>query len=533
MGTVVTSTAGDGTPSTAEVRRTAAAVGATLGETVRTTLGPTGMDKMFVDGNGMVLLTNDAKTLLGEMRVNLDLVPAAGLLADLAVEQDESVGDGTATAVALAGDLLGRAADLFERGVHPTTVADGYALAARRTGTALADAASAAPLDDGPGVDGGGDLGSATAEGAVRTAVAGWGNDRDEATLASLLVEAATELAATGDVDWDRVTVTKVPGGRVADSYLQRGVLYEGEPVHAAMPRLLEPARVACLNTNLTPRTTTGDHGPVTLDGADDADRLLAFEAETVEARARRLVDSGANAVFSDKSVDERAQQFFADRGVLAVRRVAESELRAIARATGAAVTDAGVVDPSDLGRAASIEHGRLGGEDVFTVATEDADCVAVVVRGGSKQVLNEMERAVRSGFAALRALSRDPRVVPGGGAAEVGAAMDLRAYATRLDGREQFAVEAFADALELVPRTLAENAGLDALDALVELRRRHDAGEAAAGVRAETADLGDATAAGIVDPLWVRRRTVAAAADAASRLLRVDAVVPAGDADE
>lgn len=507
---------------TEDLRSNTTAVGAAIGEMVRTTLGPAGMDKMVVDSNGMALLTNDTKTVLGEINLHLNLVPAARLLTELAIEQDEAVGDGTTATVAVAGELLRKARDLFDRGVHPSTVAHGYTLAARRGVSALADIG----VEVNPGD-------TESVQRVVQTGVAGWGSDQDEATLASLVGEAADELAATGDLDWDRLTVKKVTGGTVADSSLYRGTVYEGDPVHAAMPRVFEPAAIACLNTNLKPKQGSVDHGELTVRDSDTVDRLLDLEAEAVRSQAERVVDCGADVVFSDKSIDDRAQQFFADRGVLAVRRVAESDFHNIVQATGATVTDATVIDTSDLGGADYVEHSVLGGDDVFTIATEDAEHVALVLRGGTEQVLNEMERATRSGFATARVLHRDPYVVPGGGATEMEVSAALHEYADSLDSREQLVVNAFADALETIPRSLAENAGLDPLDAVIELRRRHAAGESAAGVEAVEGELSDAFDADIVDPRHVKRRTIESAADVVARAVRIGGVVPTRDSEE
>lgn len=494
-----------------------ATIGMAIGETLRTTLGPNGMDKMLVDTNGMVLLTNDGKTVLGEMGVNLDLLPAGRFLKEVALEQDDSVGDGTTTAVVIASELLRKAIELLEVGLHPTTISHGYALAARRANKMIAGTGTTLELTDTKAI-----------EQVVRTGIAGWSSARDEDTLASLIVETTSELATTGGLCWDRLVVRKICGGEVADSSLRRGTVFEGEPVHSAMPRILEPAKVACLNTNLTPKQTSVKHGDFTVRSPDDLDVLLKFESEDVKSKVQAIVESGANVIFSDKSIDDHAQQLLTDQGVLAVRRMAESDLRTVARATGAMVSDATTVESSDLGDATRIEHQNLSGDDVFFIATENAERLVLVLRGGTEQVLNEMERAAQNGFAAVRAIHRDPRIVPGGGAVEIELALVLREYADTISTREQLAISAFADALETIPQSLAESSGLDPVDSLIELRHRHAMGDTQIGVRATEGHIDDVLAVGIVDPVRVKQRSIASAADIVSRIIRIDGVLAA-----
>ena len=509
-----------------EIRNANTAVGAAVGDIVRTTLGPTGMEKMLADTNGMVLITNDTKTILGELGVNLNLLPSARLLREMAVEQNDEFGDGAATAVVLAGELLRNASELFEKGMHPTTVAEGYQLAAQRAATEITNAGIEVAVDD-----------TERLEQVVRTAIAGSGSVEDDASLASLLVTAAEELAAAGDLRWDRLTVKKVPGGTMADSFLTRGNVIEGDPVHAGMPRILEPGRVVCLNANLTPPQldeTSAEQGQVVVRDADEFDSLLDAETETLRSKVESVVESGANAVFSNKSIDERAQQEFADRGILALRRMATSDMENVAHATGADIADPGLVEPTDLGDAVRIEHQTLGGEDVISIETETADRVSLVLRGGTTQSLNEMERAARSGFGALRTLHAEERqFVPGGGAAEIRASLVLREETNRTNDRQQLAVEAFADALETIPRSLAQNAGLDPVGTVAELRYRHGSGERTVGINALERRTGDVVASGIVDPVGIKRQAVTAAADVVNRIVRIDDVIEAETTDE
>lgn len=492
-------------------------VGAAVSEIVRTTLGPMGMDKMFVDSNGMVIITNNAKTLLGEMNINLDLLPTAKMLKEVATGQDKAAADGTTTAVVIAGELFRNAQELFEQGLHPTTVSYGYQLAAERTNAELADAATEVSLNDTDQI-----------EKIVSTAIAGTGGAQDEGWLASLLVEAADSLRTTGDLRWDRLTVKKVSGGTVADSSLTQGIVIEGDPIHGGMPRFFESTEIACLNSNLTVEETSIEEGALEINDPDDIDRLLDREAREIKSKVKAIAENGANAVFSDKSIDERAQQMFANHDILALRRMSSSDLKHVAEATGANITEPGIIEPSDLGSATHIECQKLGNDDVVNIVTENSERASLVLRGGTEQVLDEMERAARSGFAAARALYQDDRTVPGGGAIEMRMALALREYASEVNSREQLAIEAFADALEAVLGSLAENAGLDPVDALVEARRRHATGEASAGICALDRSVTNVTSKDIVDPLAVKQQSVMTAADVVSRIIRIDDVLKA-----
>lgn len=501
-------------------------VGAAIGDLIRTTLGPAGMEKMLADTDGMVLITNDTKTILGELGMNLNLLPSARLLRELAIGQNEEVGDGAATAVVVAGELLRNAESMFDKGVHPTTVTRGYDLAARRAATEITDASIEVDIDD-----------TIRLEQIVRTTIAGSGSVDDEEALALLLVEAAEELASMGDLSWDRLTVKKVPGGTMSNSFLTRGIVFEGSPVHVGMPRFVEPGKVACLNTNLTPPPldeTSAEQGEVVVRDADEFDSLLNFETEALQSKIDAIVESGANAVFSNKSIDERAQQAFAEEGILALRRMATSNMKNVARATGATISDPGVIDSSDLGDAVHVEHEMLGREDVISIKTEKPDHVTLVLRGGTKQTLNEIERAVRTGFGALRTLyDEERRFVPGGGAVEMRASLALRETAVGMGKREELAVRAFADALEMIPHSIAENAGLDPIDAVAELRHRHGSGDETAGIRAFERRVDDVVAPGIVDPVVVKRRAITTAADVVNRIVRIDNVLEAETEEE
>lgn len=498
------------------------AVGAAVGEFVRTTLGPRGMEKMLVDTNGMVLITNDTKTILGEMGINLNLLPSTKLLKEAAIEQDDAMGDGAATSVVIAGELFRHAEKLFEKGLHPTTVAHGYELAARRTRAEIANASTEMRFDD-----------TDRLAQIVRTSIAGSGSGQDADVIAPLLVEAARELARTGDLGEDRLSIKRIAGGTVADSSLMWGVAIEGDPVHSGMPRFLEPAKIACLNTNLTPEETSVEYEELEVQDPDEIDSLLALEAETLHSKIESVIASGANAVFSDASIDKRAQQIFAERGVLALRRIATDDLQKIADTTGASVTDSHLIEPEDVGKSLRIEHQNLGGDNVISIETEDPGHISLVLRGGTDQVLKERERATQGAFRMLCKLYDDQRFVPGGGAIEMRASTALREYASSTDSREQLAIDAFAEALETIPRSIADNVGLDPVDVVSEMRHQHNSGNETAGVHAFERCVDDTIAAGIVDPVPIKQQAVLAAADVVSRIIRIDDILKAETDDD
>lgn len=499
-------------------------VGMAIAEMVRTTLGPRGMDKMLVDRDGMVVVTNDGYTLLGQLNVDADLVPAAKLLVELAGSQEESVGDGTTTAILLAGTLLGEAETLLDRGVHPRTITRGYHLAAEKFRDVSGEHATSVAESD-----------TETLRDVTRIAMSGTGSYVDDGVLANRMVEAAQVLARGGQIRADDLLVEKVPGGTVADTTISRGLLLDIQPVHVNMPERVKSARIACLRTDLAVRQPRSDLGDVVVRDADDYRNVREYEDRNLRTTLRALEASGADVVFSNDSISEPAQRWLAERDIMAARRVATSDLERIARATGAMLAaDVASLEAEDLGSADLVERRDCGGADLLAIETgEESIRASLVLRGGAEHALDEMERAVVNGLGALAAVHQDPRVVPGGGALEVAAALAIREYADSVTGREQLAVRAFADALEAIPRTLAENAGLDPLDGIIELRRRHAAGERAVGIDAVYGRIGDVVEAGVVEPAGIKERLVASATEVTNRILLIDDVLAASDEDD
>jgi thermosome len=489
------------------------AAGRAVAGAVRTTLGPKGMDKMLVDRSGTVVVTNDGVTILEEMDVEY---PAARMIVEVATTQEEETGDGTTTAVVLAGELLARAEDLLENDVHPTVVANGYRFAAAEAREILAALASDVEGDE------------ALREIAI-TAMTGKGAEAARDLLADLVVEAVRAVESEEGVDLDDVVVEPVVGGSVADSHLVRGVVMDEERAHENMPRRVEDARVLLLDVPVEVRETEVD-ARLDVTSPDQFEAFLAREEGELRATVDAIVDSGATVVVCRKAIDDLAVHYLSKAGVLAVERAKRSDVRALARATGATVTgDFENLAPA-LGTAGLVEQRELGEETrVFVEACPDPKAVTLVLRGGTEHVVAEAERAVADALGVVRVTALDGRVLAGGGAPEVELARRLRDYADSVPGREQLAVEAFASALEVVPRTLAENAGLDPIDALVDLRARHDAGDVSVGLDVYTGASDDMLAQHVVEPLRVKLQAVEGATEAVELLLRIDDVVAAG----
>lgn len=507
-----------------DIRGLNTTVGTAIAEMVRTTLGPRGMDKMLVDRDGMVIVTNDGYTLLGQMNIDVDLVPAAKLLVELAQSQDEVVGDGTTTAVLLAGRLLGEAEALVERGVHPTTIAKGYHLAAERFRDVSAANAIAVEWDD-----------AGSLRNVAQIAMSGVGSYVDDEVLAERVVSAARILAEDGRISEDNLIVEKVPGGTIADSAVSRGLLMDIQPVHVNMPRRVEPARIMCLTGPIKVKQPSSDLGDVVVRDADDYREMRAYEDRNLASTLAALETADVNVIFCSDSISKKAQRWLAERGIMAARRVSRSDVERLAQSTGALLAaDAASIEAEDLGSADIVELRDCGGEDLLAIELGDDEAHAsLVLRGGAEHALDEMERAVLNGLGALKAVHRDPRMVPGGGALEVEAAMDIREYADGVSGREQLAVRAFADALEAVPKTLAENAGLDPLDGVIELRQRHAEGNATVGIDAIYGRIDDVVEAGVVEPAGARERLVESATEVTNRILLIDDVLAARRSDD
>ena len=491
--------------------------GKAVAESVRTTLGPKGMDKMLVDSGGSVVVTNDGVTILKEMDIDH---PAANMIVEVSETQEDEVGDGTTSAVVVAGELLDQAEELLDQDIHATTLAQGYRQAAEEAKSILEEDAIEVSEDD-----------RDTLVEIAQTAMTGKGAENAKDLLAELVVDAVLAVADEDDIDTENVSVEKVVGGPVDHSELVEGVIVDKERVDENMPFAVEDADVALFDGAIEVKETEID-AEVNVTDPDQLQQFLDQEEEQLREMVDHLVDIGADVVFVGDGIDDMAQHYLAQEGILAVRRAKSDDLNRLARATGGrVVSNLEDIESDDLGFAGSVAQKDVGGDErIFVEDVEEAKSVTLILRGGTEHVVDEIERAIEDSLGVVRTTLLDGQVLPGGGAPEAELALQLRDFADSVGGREQLAVEAFADALEVVPRTLAENAGLDPIDSLVDLRKRHDAGEFGAGLDAYTGDVIDMEAEGVVEPLRVKTQAIESATEAAVMILRIDDVIAAGD---
>ena len=505
-----------------DARATNFAAGRALSETVRTTLGPRGLDKMLVGSDGTVVVTNDGASILD--RTDTDH-PAARTIEEVAFQQERRVGDGTTTAVVLTGELLAEAQRLVDRGLHPTSVTAGYRRAARVALDELEECALELDPDDREGL-----------LDVTETVITGKWNERATSFFAGLAVDAVRAVDRRGAVDFERITRKAVAGGSVYDSELIEGLLVDvGSSStdvvspETEVPRRFEGASIALVDDQLTVETVSG-LGTVSLDSPEQLEAFRRYEDEVYETYVERIADAGADVVFCQKSIDEPVRHLLATEGILAVERTRQDELYKLGRATGARhVASVDELTLADVGRASGVELRPVGDRDLLVV-TGGAEFgqVSLLLRGGPPHVAEETKRLIDDCFHVLKLAVEERRIVPGGGAIEVELARRLRDRARGVGEREQFAVEAFADALEVVPRTLAATAGLDPVDSLLELRTRHYEGERTAGLDLDAGGVADVTARGVFEPLAVKRLAVASAEEAANAVVRVDDVIAA-----
>ncbi len=498
-----------------EARRTNIMVARIIAETLRTTLGPRGMDKMLVDSLGDVTITNDGVTILKEMDIEH---PVGKMIVEVAKTQESEVGDGTTTAVVLAGELLKRAEELLEQEVHATIIAKGYRLAAEKAREFLKEMAhEISPQDE-----------EMLRKVAVM-AMTGKGAEKAKEHLAEIVVKAVQRVREDGEVDRDLIKIEKKAGGGIEDTQLVDGIVIDKERVHPGMPRKVKDARIALLRCALEVKKTEVD-AKINITAPDQLQAFMEEEERMLQRMVEKIKASGASVVLCQKGIDDLAQHFLAKEGIFAVRRVKQSDMKKLARATGArVVTSIDDLSSDDLGYAGVVEEVKIGEDElVFVRECRDPKSVTILVRGGSEHVVNEAERAIEDAIGVVAAALRCGKVVAGAGAPEVEVARRLREYAVTVGGREQLAIEAFADALEVIPRALAENAGLDPIDVLVELRKAHEKSPDY-GYDVTSNELKDTFKAGLVTPVNVKTQAISSASEVAVMILRIDDIIAAG----
>jgi thermosome len=488
--------------------------GKAVSEAVRTTLGPRGMDKMLVSDSGDVVITNDGATILNKMDIEH---PAAQMIVEVADSQEEEVGDGTTTASVLAGQLLVQAEDLLEDDVHPTTIVEGYNEAAQLALEAIEDVTLDEELDD--------DLLEAVAE----SSMTGKGTGDIEAdALAETIVAAVQQVRTDDGVDRDSITVRTQTGASSSATELVQGVIVDEEPVHDDMPRSVEDATVAVLDLDLEIRESNID-AEYDITSVDQLEAAIEAEEGELRSYAEKVADAGVDVAFVTGDIEDRVASYLAKQDILAFESVGDSDAKAIAKATGAkTIGSVDDLESDDLGRVDHIRVEKFGDDELaFVEGGAAAESVTVFARGGTEHVADELERALNDALDVVTAALDKGGVVPGAGGTEIAIADHIRQGSAGIEGRKQLAVEAFADAIDIIPRTLAENTGMDPIDALVDLRSRHE-NEGIAGIIAygQTGEIGDPVEHGVLDPAAVKREAIESATEAATMIARIDDVI-------
>lgn len=504
-----------------DAQRTNIAIGYAVANIIRTTLGPKGMDKMLVSDLGDIVITNDGATILEEMNVEH---PAAKIMVEIAKTQDKEVGDGTTTAAMLAGELLKRAGELLDQDIHASNIINGYKKSSVKCMEVLDEISEPVKLDDTAILE-------KIAAISMGSKTVGVGGAKD--TLAKIVVKAVTQVAEKKkdgkmSVDQEYIKLEKKEGGSIDDTQLIRGVLVDKEIVHPGMSKRIEKAKIALLDCALEIEKTETD-AKIEITSPDQMGAFLEQEEKMLKDMVEKVKKSGANVVFVQKGIDDVAQHFLAKAGVSAVRRVKKSDMEKLARATGAKVaTSLDDLTEKDLGFAGMVEERKIAGEQMcFVEDCKDPKSVTIFARAGTSHVVAEAERAIKDAIGAVSSAIEGGRYVTGGGSIEMELAQRLRKYATDIGGREQLAIQAFADAIETVPRTLAESTGMDAIDALVLLRTKHKKPDGMyAGVDVYESKVADMKEKGVIEPAKVKKQALSSASEAAEMLLRIDDMI-------
>ena len=495
-----------------------------IADAVRSTLGPKGMDKMLVDSMGDVIITNDGATILKEIDVEH---PAAKMMVEVAKAQDEECGDGTTTAVVLTGELLKVAGEMLEKNIHPTIISRGFKMASDKAVEILNSIAKPIKKDD-----------TETLRNIAITAMASKGASAAKEMLADLVVKAVRMVAEEIDgktfVDLDNIQITKKQGGSISDTQVIEGIILDKERVHEGMPKIVKNAKIALVNAPFEVKKTEVD-ARIQITDPSQLQKFLDEEEAMLRKMVEKVKSAGANVLICQKGIDDIAQHFLAKEGIYAVRRAKKSDMEKLAKATGAKiVSNLDDLTPKDLGKAGVVEERKIGDDRMtFVMNCKNPKAVSILVRGGTEHIVDELERALHDALSVVKVALEDGKITPGGGAAAAEIATRLREYAPTVGGREQMAIEAFADAIEIVPRTLAENAGLDPIDMMIKVRAAHKKGEKYAGIDVETGDVADMMKKNIIEPLRVSTQEVRSAAEAAIMILRIDDVIAAKSTEE
>ena len=489
-----------------------------IASAVKSSLGPRGMDKMLVDSVGDVVITNDGVTILKEMDVQH---PAAKMLVEVAKTQDAEVGDGTTTSVILAGELLKKATDLIDANVHPTIITAGYRLANDKAQEVLKNISMKVSIDDD-------DLLKLIAQ----TAMISKQVNNSKEYFSNMVVDAVKTVVdkdkdGNYTVDLKNIQTVKKAGAKMEESYIVKGLIIDKEPVQPSMPKLVEGAKIALIDAPFEVKKTEID-AKIQITDPNQLSQFIAEEEKMLKDMVMKVKASGANVVFCQKGIDDLAQHFFAKEGIYACRRVKKSDMERLGRSTGANIINKiAEIDASDLGYAQTVELKKVEEEEMtFITGVKEPKTVSVLVRGGTNHVADEVERSLVDAWSVVKVAIEDGMMVTGGGSTAMEIAMQLRDYAQTIGGREQIAIEAFASALESIPSTLAENAGLDPINIVIEMRKQHKEGKVYAGLNPYTGKVEDMKALNVIEPYRIGKQAINSATDAAVMILRIDDVI-------
>ena len=490
-----------------------------IAEAIRTSLGPMGMDKMLVDQFGDVVITNDGATILKEIDVQH---PAAKMMVEVAKTQDSEVGDGTTTSVILAGELLKRARKLLEQKIHPTVITEGFRKAAEKAVEILEKMSVKSGIDDEVGL-----------KNAAMTCMSSKIVSESKEKLAQICMDAIKAIAEQSDdenwvADIEKVQIQKKEGDSIDDTGLIKGIILDKEVVSPGMPKSVKDAKILLLQSAIEIEKTEFDT-KLQITSPEQIQQFLDEEEHMLRTMVEKIEKSGANIVICQKGIDDMAQHFLSKAGIMAIRRVKKSDIEKLSKATGGTIfTNLDDITSDKLGWAGLVEERKIMNDSwIFIEECKDPKSVVILIRGGTELVVDEVERAIHDALCVVRDVVEDQKIVGGGGAPEIETAIQLRKYASTLGGREQLAVEIFADSLDIIPKTLAENAGLDQIDSLMKLRSAHQQGNKFAGQDLDSDKIiDDMMKIGVVEPTVVKVQAIKSSTEATSMILRIDDVI-------
>ena len=488
-----------------------------VSEAVKTSLGPKGMDKMLVDSFGDVTITNDGATMLKEMDVQH---PAAKMMVEVSKTQDDEVGDGTTSVVILTGELLGKATELMEKKVHPIVIIDGYRQAEEKALAILEEIAETVEPKD-----------KEVLMKVSKTTMASKLVNQHSEYLSDISVDAVLQIAEPENggytVDLDMIKIEKKPGASMTDTRLVRGLIIDKEVVHDGMPKQIKDASIGLLNAAMEIEKTEFD-AKISIETPEQMQAYLDQEEQMLRDMVKKVKDSGINVLFCQKGIDDMVQHFLAREGILAARRLKKSDMEALGKSTGAKVVNSvDQLSAEDAGYAELVEERKVSDDSmIFVEGCKNPKAVTILIRGGTERVVDEADRSIHDALCVIKDVVEEPKIVAGGGAPEIETARLLREYAEKLAGRERLAVVAFADALEVIPITLAENSGMDPIDAISEIQSEHAKGNKWVGVDGYKNKVADLSTIDIYEPMVVKAQAIKSATEAASLLLKIDDII-------